>query len=309
MSLTSTEPLFELASAAPSLFKLRMRHGSLSFAFSNDESAPYFEQTQARTALPDYQAAEHPVGMVIGESALAANLHFVPEPTVLIVDQNKDMVMFMQRYVEALRTAGSIEEWREEMGLTGDPEGRNGPFVQYANRLLDAQIKEWERNGYDHALSSEAAFQEAQAIAREKALIPWWADVSNAKHMRRLGGALTEAEATVTMLNLSNVAVFDDVFEEAAGWAERLRELPMTPDAPILTTSQIHKVYEAGIESFLDLLTGKSGGSITVATGPFFGLDNLAQHGGSTSEENPGPIAMPQLLQQPRTRNAQEQPS
>jgi hypothetical protein len=292
-------PLQELADKAPRLPRRRIKLGpDLSFAFSNDESATYFDQTQARTSLPEYRSATHPVALVVGESALASSLRYIPERTIIALDKSRDVCLFMQMYVSNLRSAGSLEEWKDRMGLNGqDKDGLEGQYMRHFNKLLKTQVTEWEYNGYPHALSSEEEFMHAQRLAREKVIIPWRADIGKRRHMKRLGRVLTRAEASITMVNISNVATYDQKhFSDGADCAEKLGYLPITPQAPILTTSAIPKIYdealgeEVNADTILDAL---SEANIVIATGPFFGLENLASQGGSVYRDNPGPMFQP----------------
>lgn len=51
-------PLFELAALAPPLpSEAEYDISKVEWPVSNDDTAPYFEQTLARTAQPDYQEA------------------------------------------------------------------------------------------------------------------------------------------------------------------------------------------------------------------------------------------------------------
>jgi len=70
---------------------------------------------------------------------------------------------------------------------------------------------------------------------------------------------------------------YAEVFKTAAEYADILRNLPVTPNAPILTTSRSGKPSSHPVAQIANSDTGYG---IVQATGPFFGLDNLAKVGG-----------------------------
>lgn len=92
--------------------------------------------------------------------------------------------------------------------------------------------------------------------------------------MQKLGNALRRFDAHVTLINLTNVIQADRRLKNARDYAERLALLPVTEYAPILTTSNLARpnseIYALG-----EMV-------------PFFGVNNLAAHGGSTGRLRPG---------------------
>jgi len=239
------------------------------YPISNDESAPYFEQTQARTLSTEYRESTNRTAVVIGESSLMAALPYIPEETIVLVDSLPEMVAFMGRYVDALREADTMEEWIARMGLVdvmpGSDEGR------VIKRLIQ-QGTEWKETGYLHPAADDKAYAEAHRLAKQKAIIPWRGNITSRSDMNALAEALRDHDATVTMLNLSNVIACSDEFRDAAGYARVLQALPITPNAPILATTGV----VAG-------LNPPRPNNIVEAVGPYFGLENLKQHGGRST--------------------------
>lgn len=268
--LAGSVPLHGLSEQAPVL-PSDYDPAEVKFSFSNDESATYFDQVRSRTALPEYQEATNRVAVVVGESSLAAALPYIPEETIIMVDQSPAMGAFMNRYIEGLRSARTPDDWAEFMGFR-HPDTNNDAELKMVSRIL-FQVEEWRSLGYQHPLADNDAFAEVSELARQKAIIPWRADINSRRDMKRLGKALKAHDAHVTMMNLTNVMACPGALDEASDYAARLRHLPLTPNAPILATTTRPKLTG----SFLGL------GPIVEATGPFFGLDNLARHGGSTS--------------------------
>lgn len=264
-------PLYNLRHTAPKLWPLkRCSSIGVPYSFSNDESAAYYDQTRARTATAEYGAATNRTAIVVGEGALLASLAYIPEETVILVDESADMCRFMKTYVDSLRSSESIDEWRHSVVTTSDMSDR-----------LESQATEWVDTGYDHPLTNSEAYDTARTAAQEKAIIPWRANIGNKRQMRRLGDALRDNDANVTMLNLTNVLTYDPEFTNAQRAVQTLKELPLTPHAPILTTNATAKTYP--MEPWRT--------PIVQATGPFFGLENLYQHGGNTQGLNRGSVA------------------
>jgi|GEM_PF-977797 len=271
-------PLENLYYEAPVLPPNWYDHTNVAFPFSNDESAPYFEAVQTRSATPEYQQAKNRVAIVVGESALAANLKYIPEETIIILDNSMDMCLFMDFYVSILRTSATPDEWIERLRISDfEPEDKHGQrFSAYAIR----QCAEYIELNRQHPLKDQQAFDEASAIAKQKAIIPWHADITSEADMQELGAVLREYDATVTMLNLTNVMPFVQTFKTAREYADVLRNLPITPNAPILATSRSGKPSMHPMAMMADMETGHG---IVQATGPFFGLDNLAKAGGNVA--------------------------
>lgn len=259
LPLASSRPLFELADSTPSIEAV-YDPDKTRYSFSNDESVGYFDQLQARVEAEDYRQATNRTAVVIGESSLAGVLQFIPEDTIVIVDNSPEMCAYMTRYVEALRVCETVEEWQEMMGLRQAKEiGEN-----MRSRAL-GQIIEWDLSGYEHPLNDPSLYYEASKIAREKAIIPWCADIADKKEMRKLGGTLKKLDANVTMINLTNALLVDKRFSDIGSYVKVLENLPVTEYAPILTTST------QGMSSEDPRISGY----IVPATGPFFGLKNL----------------------------------
>ncbi len=272
-TLAPSEPLHALADIAPPLPGW-VNLDAVRYTISNDEAAsndgvaPYFVQIGVREHTAEYRDATNRVAVVIGESSLTAALPFMPEETIILLDRSPEMCAFMAKYVASLREAETVSEWYTLMGLDEALAGGGTKAEQIVLRRIEDQVRDWELSGRSHPMGGgDAEYTAAHKAARQKAIIPWVGDITNTWDMQLLGAALDSYDANVTMLNLTNVMVADMAFADAASYAERLRPLPITPHAPILTTSTAQK--------------GRFRHSIVVeATGPFFGLDNLAEHGG-----------------------------
>lgn len=263
---TFRAPLFDLGEDAPSL-NLIYQPEKVVFPFSNDEcSAPYFEQLQVRTETAEYQEATNRVAIVIGESGLAANLRFIPEETIVVLNDSSDMCDFMKDYVKGLRTLQSPQEWSRYILERGPKSGR----LELANQIL-----EWATAKYSHPATNNEAFEIAKAKAKEKVIIPWRADITDFLQMERLGDALKSRDATVTMMNLTNVLPFIDNLENAWQCAALFSALPLSREAPILTTSL---GPENKNPTNADLVEGLRP---NIQTGPFFGRDNLGSGKGN----------------------------
>src|SRR5580698_5575672 len=121
--LAPSVPLHHLVALAPA-YSDGVSMEETKYSFSNDESAAYFDQIQARTALPEYREAANRTAVVIGESSLMAALPFIAEDTIVVVDKSSNMCAFMGRYIDALRQARTLEGWRAELGIGADQESR-----------------------------------------------------------------------------------------------------------------------------------------------------------------------------------------
>src|SRR5690348_15324706 len=98
-------PLPDLANDAPDLTGHMYSSADVRYPLSNDEcTAPYFEQLSVRTETPEFQNAKNRVAILVGESGLAANLKYIPEETIVLLDTSPDMNIFMEMYVDSLRT-------------------------------------------------------------------------------------------------------------------------------------------------------------------------------------------------------------
>ena len=273
-------PLHTLAERAPS-FPTDFELDDVRYSISNDESAPYFDQTRARVETAEYQGASNRVALLVGESSLSSALPMIPEETIVILDKSPILCAFMQRYVDSLRAASDKNEWAKLMGILTEsgsiPEQLGAMNVNY--RLL-GQVVEWESTGYRHAFTSSDVFDRASRLAKEKAIIIWNGDLTSTKDMEILASALRDHEANITMINLTNAVVSDKKFKSSKAAARRIGQLPVAPNAPILTTGFERKPSShPAIGSF-----------IVKATGPFFGLENFRNFGGNIKKRDRGPI-------------------
>jgi hypothetical protein len=279
MSATNPKPLYDLQQVAPEL--PAWYASDVSFPFSNDDWHPGFTTARARLQSPEYQAVAHPVAMVIGESALAASIHLITEPTILVVDTSPAMVKHMGKYVQALREEPTCNAWNKRM-IDSHPDS----LVRYRYRgELGEQIERHIERGCTHPLdkhtktpaATQKAYKRARKAAKEKAIIPWLANITQADDLAYLDHELRARDATLTLLNLTNVIPYTvannpaSPLSDSADFANILGTLPTTANIPILTTS-----------SFFEPAT-----RVLEPTGPFAGLDDLATRGGSSSE---GPV-------------------
>jgi len=252
-------PLTDLESIAPDLSGFSYDRERVWNAFSNDEcTAPYFEQLVARTETPEYQGAQNRVAVIIGESSLASNLRYIPEETIIWVDNSADKCIYHGEYLAGLREDSGPDEWYDRLQAVG-PSG-----------ILDSlryQVVQWEKAGRTPLLDQNS-FDQAQRYARQKAIIPWHADVRSADDMIALGSILQEHNALITMMNLTNVLSYIRM-EDPRSCAALFRDLPLTPNAPILTSYNRMKPEER-------VLAYIKGFPLNFVTGPFFGLQNLA---------------------------------
>lgn len=284
VSLAPSRPLHELVADAPGV--PWPEEAWITFPFANDEcTAPYFKQLQARVETPGYQSASNRVALLVGESALAANLQYIPEETIILADRSSSMLLFMARYIDALRSMATPEEWMKEMAIDEAALLSKSPHIAHMRSQALAQIKTWRTAGYASPFVDPAAYSEASYIARRKAIIPWCADIKSAQDVAQLGNVLRTYNATVTMMNLTNVMPFASDLATAEEGAEVLAHLPVTDEAPILTTTPGQPD------------PGKSWWHVSDTTifplemtGPFFGLKNLAEAGGNITLAPYGPL-------------------
>lgn len=253
-----SRPLHDLAEAAPPV----LPHYNLVLVdhpFSNDDSASYFEQTLARANTPEFQEASNRVAVLVGESALMASLPLIPEETIILLDKSPDMTSYLSRYVAALRNSSHIGEWAEKAGIINiqDPEQVR------ATDELALLAGDWIGQGYSHPAMDVEYFKKSRELACEKAIIPWTADMASPADMQRLGEALRQRNANVTMVNMTNLLDVYNGHTPAEKFVDGLDQLPVTANAPILTTNTMPKFM---------------GSRITEATGPFFGVNNLRQN-------------------------------
>jgi hypothetical protein len=257
-------PLPELAQAAPNIDDFPYDYRYVQYPFSNDVcTASYFEQLAVRTETPEYRNAQNRVAVLVGESALAANLKYIPEETIVLLDSSPDMSVFMDIYVQTLREARSPEDWIAMLADSG-PDRIDG--------FMRNQLYEWFEEGRPHPLVDYEEFYEAQRIAKEKTIITWTTDITSPRDLAALGRALREHQAQITMMNLTNVLPYVETFRDPRDCAAQLAVLPVTPNAPILTTA-----IRMEPRTILEALQDDSSKSSNIPTGPFFGLDNLAR--------------------------------
>ncbi len=277
LSLAESRPLHELSDIAPKTGLREYDLKDVRYSFSNDESPRYFDQTRVRASLPEFREASNRTAILIGESSLIAALPFLEEDTIILLDSSPVMCEFMSRYVDGLKKCKTIEEWLNFIGL--EDEENQDTFATFTFRIRE-QIREWEQSGYTHGLNSQDAYDAARKAVEAKAFIPWCADLTDEKAMKQLGEALKTRDANVTFMNLTNALPCTSRFDESRKFAKRLEHLPVTPNAPILTTGGVRK---------------GGNGYIVEATGPFFGLENLKKFGGRTYDgwmrRELGPIA------------------
>lgn len=250
--------------------------------FSNDDLAANFADAADRAESPEYRETDHPVAVLVGESALMASLRFMPEDAILLLDNSPDMNAYMTRYIEALRSAGNIDEWYEEMGfgeMSDEYPSAVGRILRYVH---ESQAGYWHRAGHEHPVTSDEAFEEASELARQKQIVPWRADLGSNRDMNRLGRVLRAYDARVTFLNLTNVLPCEDDLDTAEKVAGLLDGLPFAPDAPITLTT------EAADERF-------GGFPFSYPARVFYGLHDLRLNGGITDIDSPqrGPAVNP----------------
>jgi hypothetical protein len=270
MAAHTTEPLHALANDAPALSPI-FAGEDVTYPFSNDDSWGSFEKAFARTRNLEFDDTPNKVALLIGESALAETITRIPEQTILLVDNRMGMVQHMGQYLTALREEEHAAAWRQRIC---DPATLSAKHLGGYRRMLDAQTRHAEGQARTHALSDAGhdRYVAAQKAAQEKAIIPWKADITSYEDMAALGRALRNHDATITLMNLSNVIPYawtaGDGFSDSAQYANVLSTLPTTDWMPIITTS----------------MRDKSPDQRNLATGPFTGLSNLAQLGGDSME-------------------------
>ncbi len=286
----SPEALHALSAYAPTA-PTNILPGRVMFPFSNDDSIDSFKQALSRVETDEYAGTKNPVAVLIGESALSTQIHTIPEPTIILLDNEAQMAHHMASYVEALEMSPTPTTWAWNIGI-----GNNAvlsPQVQNRyRRQLAEQMQWWEHNETPHALADLDVYRSSQEKLTQKAIIPWTGDITSRSDMEALGTALRKLDATVTLLNISNVIPFSASasselpeirsFPTAAGYADVLAELPMLENTPILTTSRKRV----------------SSSDIVASTGPFYGLDQLREGGDSLT----GPVAVNTKRQAPRQR-------
>ncbi|HEX3568706.1 MAG TPA: hypothetical protein VHT70_03470 [Candidatus Saccharimonadales bacterium] len=276
-----SQPLHTLADEAPAISPFDQPE-QVRFPFSNDDSIQSFRDAERRYDTQGYAEAEHPVAVVIGESALLAHLPDIQEPTIVVLDDDVPALQHMRQYVSSARDVSNPVAWETRMGIT-EPS-----FLTSVTRLRydfcrSQQVTWWQGQGETHPLDDRDLFEQRKGLLEQRAVIPWLGDVTNEDDMRRLGEVLRKHGATVTLLNLSNVIPYmrakaedcgESIISDAAGHADILAHLPLTDDVPILTTSRV--------------AIGPADSHIVEATGPFYGLAHLREEGGDTKD---GPIA------------------
>lgn len=234
------------------------------YPFSNDQcTAPYFDQLQVRVETEGYRQVHNPVAVLIGESALAANISFITEDTIVVMDKSPHMTDFMDYYVEALRVAGDRRTWFSMLEIVGPTD-----LMDFAG----LQVDRWRNAGYVHPFTDDEVFASAQEQANRKTIVPWRADITSQADMAVLGSALSDRDATVTMMNLTNVLPYIRNLSPNQKLAH-LGQLPVSAEAPIITTA----LNERSSRHFVGRILGRKTGLLNEVTGPFFGLDNLTQ--------------------------------
>lgn len=237
---------------------------------SNDDLASTFAVLSRREQSPAFNSTQNRTAILVGESALMASIFHTPEDTIVLLDISPGMVAHMRRYVEALRTTDSIDKWYKAI-CRNLPAHFKEEVIAEMRIAYEEQAARCHRVGLEHPALSGDAFGEASTLAQRKAIIPWMADLSERRDMKRLGKALRAHKASVTMLNLTNVLVCEPRFEDASQAARNLSVLPIASDVPILTTTVT--------------ACAQAPGSILPTTHPagiFFGVDDLRINGGDT---------------------------
>jgi hypothetical protein len=297
--LAESVPLHDLEADAPTVPPHSL--SNVLFSFSNDESAEYYNSLRARTHTESYRAATNRVALVIGEAALSAALPLIPEETIIVLDSSRSMIGFMNDYVKALRTAPKAQDFYTMLGMGKVSDIHSMPKATRMawGRVAKQYEFEWGRSKLYHPAieahkelgdssdSSEppveivGSFSNTQKIARQKAIIPWLGNIGNIDDMNILAEQLRQRDAHITLMNLTNALPLLRGHTTCDDVAKVLKCLPITPDAPIMTTS-FEKVYRPE-NRFRQ-------GYIVEASGPFFGLDNLARHGGPLDRFDTGKI-------------------
>lgn len=262
----------ELQSYAPKV-TVPYERAKVGFAFSNDASADCFYDQQKRIVTENYRTAQNRVALLVGESALLGALHYIPEETIIMLDYSSHTVKFMERYIEGLKNDNDIESW-----LRGVNSGVEGESLAADEELLRRQHSLWREGGHRHGLDSDDSFRLVQRTANKKTIIPWCADILNKDEMQDLGDALRSVNSIVTFMNATNVIeytapIYNGADQSLHQFVAGVGELPMVSDAPIVTTSLYARDYHPDFdESMRNPLQ---------PTGPFFGIDDLLNNGGS----------------------------
>lgn len=267
-------PIAELSAAAPPIHN---EGQEATFPFSNDNMRTSFIDALNRKDTETYQAVENPVAILVGESALAANIQLIPEQTIVLIDKNHSTSLYMDRYAQALREEPDAASWM--LRMLGSFASDSGAYI-FSDHLA-RQMRHFrdcdKAHPFGNTIQDKIAYGNAQEKAREKTIVSWPADIAGPDDMNYLGETLREHDGTVTLLNLTNVIPYcaerphlGHSYLQSRRYAEVLRALPTTPDMPILTTSNYsHNTDSAATAHMLDF------------TGPFMGLDDLATRGGS----------------------------
>ena len=266
--LTAREPLADFKAKAPNLLFHRYDADNVPYPFANDEfSNAFFRQLALREHTTSYQLARNPVAFLVGESALAANIHTIPEPTIVVFDRSPDMCLFMEMYVNALRDEMSAIDFAVRLCNTGN-------FNEMVDKLT-LQTDKWRRRNQPHPFTDDAAFFKAKETMKNKTIVTWNGNITDDEDMSELADSLRDSDAKITFMNLTNVLPAATAQVGDLEWIDNLRCLPMTDDAPILSTmpseSDFNGASLAEIYRCHDWME---------QIGPHFGLHNflLAQH-------------------------------
>jgi hypothetical protein len=267
-------PTAELGAAAPPIYD---EERDVTFPFSNDNMRTSFVDALSRKDTETYQAVENPVAVLVGESALAANIQLIPEQTIVLIDKNHSTSLYLDRYVQALREEPDAASWMQRMlgGFASDLSAFT--FRDCLARQI-RHFRDYDRvHPFGDTTQDAIAYSNAQEKAREKTIVSWAGNIASPDDMEYLGETLREHNGTVTLLNLTNVIPYcaerphlEHSYLQSRRYAEVLRTLPTTADMPILTTSSYsYDVDPTTTAHMLDY------------TGPFTGLDDLAARGGN----------------------------
>lgn len=266
-ALSRNMPLFDLEAEMRPAIPVGDKHDTWNtvFPLSNDSnSGPMYRALRVRETSPDYQRTAHPVALIVGEGSLAAALPYIPEPTILMIDQQPTFLRYMQRYIARLRTTRLLGDFKYELGL-----GNIGYLV--VDHMLN-----WDNQDDEHPLKSQEAFRRSAELARRKAIVPYRIDLTDAGQVRDLGELLRRYGATVTFMNLTNVAGYMENFGSARHLHHNLSHLPVTETAPIMTTTS---TVSPGSSRY-----GNGDSENMPQTGPFWGLRNLREAGDTITD-------------------------
>jgi hypothetical protein len=271
-NINSHVPLWELEVQQDhrSSVSTRVRAKDVYFPFSNDgDLAIYYKQLRARQYTPDYQNAINPVAVIIGEGSLAAALQYIPEPTIILIDKDPFMVDYMRQYRSMLRVCEAPEDFL------------NGLGISLNKRSVYRNVRKWRRYEESHPFESLEKFRESSMLAKRKAIVPYCLDITDPRQMLEFGELLNRFSAEISFMNLTNAAGYENNFLTASDLAHELSLLPITQHAPIMTTSPTSiPYYKDGLVP-VDAI-----GGLIYQTGPFFGVDNLRDHGDFISASN-----------------------